>query len=57
MGIDFSTVGYLNYCAKANLGVADLSRIEVLGEKIAHCKRQFKLHENVEQQYQWMDTI
>lgn len=57
MGIDFSKIGYLNYCADANLGVADLSRVEVLGEKIANCKRKFKLHENIEQQYQWMDKI
>lgn len=57
MGIDFAKIGYLNYCARANLGVADLSRIEMLGEKIDNCKRKFKLHENVEQQYQWMEKI
>lgn len=57
MGIDFAKIGYLNYCANANLGVADLSRIEVLGEKIDNCKRKFKLHENVEEQYHWMDKI
>lgn len=57
MGIDFAKIGYLNYCANANLGVADLSRIEVLGEKIDNCRRTFKLHENIEQQYQWMEKI
>ena len=57
MGIDFAKIGYLNYCANANLGVADLSRIEVLGEKIDNCTRKFKLHENIEQQYHWMDKI
>jgi len=57
MGIDFAKIGYLNYCANANLGVADLSRIEVLGEKIDNCRRTFKLHENIEQQYEWMNKI
>jgi uncharacterized protein (DUF362 family) len=55
MGIDFAKIGYLNYCANANLGVADFNRIEVLGEKIDSCKKTFRLHENVEEQYQWMD--
>jgi len=57
MGIDFASVGYLNYCANANLGIADLSRVDVLGEKIENCRQKFKLHENVKQQYQWMDKV
>ncbi len=55
MGIDFAKIGYLNYCADANLGVGDLERIEVLGEKIENCKKTFKLHDSVEEQYKWMD--
>ncbi len=57
MGIDFSKIGYLNYCANANIGVADLNKIEVMGESIDNCKRQFKLHQNIEDQYKWMEKI
>jgi uncharacterized protein (DUF362 family) len=54
MGIDFAKVGYLNYCAQAKLGQADLSRIEVVGEPIAKHIKSYKLHDNVEQQLIWM---
>lgn len=57
MGIDFSKIGYLNYCADANMGVADLSKMEMMGENIEDCRMQFRLHENVERQYKWMDKI
>jgi uncharacterized protein (DUF362 family) len=55
MGIDFSTIGYLNYCADANMGVADLSKMEIMGENIENCRMQFRLHENVENLYKWME--
>ena len=55
MGIDFSTIGYLNYCADANMGVADLSKIEMMGENIGDCRMRFRLHKNVERQYKWME--
>jgi len=35
MGIDFSKVGYLNFCTQAGMGVADLNKIEIVGENIA----------------------
>ena len=54
MGIDFAKIGYLNYCAKAKMGTADLNQIELMGESIDSCKRQFRLHKNIEQQYEWM---
>lgn len=57
MGIDFAKIGYLNYCANANLGIADLNRIQVLGQKIDNCRKKFKLHQNIQQQYQWMNKI
>ena len=57
MGIDFSTIGYLNYCADANMGVADLDKMEIMGENIDSCKMQFRLHQNVENQYKWMEKI
>jgi uncharacterized protein (DUF362 family) len=54
MGIDFSTIGYLTYSTQAGLGVADLNRIEIVGETIANHVKHYKLHENIEKQLIWM---
>ena len=54
MGIDFAKVGYLNYCAEAGLGEADLKKIEILGESIAPHVKPYKLHDNIEKQLIWM---
>lgn len=53
MGIDFSKIGYLNYCAKAKMGQADLERIEILGPPLARHIRQYKLANNIEKQLTW----
>jgi uncharacterized protein (DUF362 family) len=54
MGIDFAKIGYLNFCAQAGLGQADLSRIEVIGERIADHIKPYKLHDNIQEQLVWM---
>jgi len=54
MGIDFAKIGYLNYCAQAGLGQADLDRIEIVGEPVARHQRTYRLHDNVEKQLEWM---
>jgi len=54
MGIDFSTVGYLNYCARANQGQADLEKINVIGEPIARHVRPYKLSDKIKRQLMWM---
>ena len=54
MGIDFSKIGYLNYCANAGMGQADLSKIEILGPSIEDHVRSYKLHENIDDQLEWM---
>ena len=54
MGIDFGKVGYLNYCAQAGLGMADLGKIEIVGESIGNHIRKYKLHDNIEEQLIWM---
>ncbi len=54
MGIDFSKVGYLNYCAQTGLGIADLDHIEVIGEKIADHRKTYKLSDNINSQLVWM---
>ena len=50
MGIDFSTIGYLNYCSQTGLGMADLNKIEIIGESISKHIKQYKLHDNIEKQ-------
>lgn len=54
MGIDFAKIGYLNYCARAGMGQADLAKVEILGEPIERHVRKYRLHDKVEQQLKWM---
>lgn len=55
MGVDFAKIGYLNYCAQAGLGVADLNKIEIVGEKISDHIKTYKLSDNIEKQLIWMN--
>ncbi len=54
IGIDFSKVGYLTFCASAKMGQSDLKQIEVLGEKIADCRRSYIPADNLKEQLKWM---
>jgi uncharacterized protein (DUF362 family) len=54
MGIDFSKVGYLNYCAQTGMGTAALEKIKIIGEQIAQHKRTYKLSDNIDKQLVWM---
>jgi uncharacterized protein (DUF362 family) len=54
MGIDFAKVGYLNYCADARLGQADLKKIEIVGEPLARHVKTYQLAPNIEKQLIWM---
>jgi uncharacterized protein (DUF362 family) len=55
MGIDFAKIGYLNYCAQTRLGVADLSKIEIVGESITKHIKPYKLSDSIEKQLIWMN--
>jgi uncharacterized protein (DUF362 family) len=57
MGIDFSKVGYLNYCAQTGAGVADLKKIEVIGEAIKDHIKPYKLSDNFTDQLIWMNPV
>jgi uncharacterized protein (DUF362 family) len=50
MGVDFTKMAYLNYCAQAGYGVADLEKIEIVGEPLSKHRKVYKLNDNVEQQ-------
>jgi uncharacterized protein (DUF362 family) len=54
MGIDFAKVGYLNYCAQAGLGEADLAKIEIVGPALKDYIKPYKLPRNIDQQLIWM---
>jgi len=54
MGVDFNNVAYLNYCAQAGFGVADMGKIEIIGESISNHIKTYKLHTNIEKQLSWM---
>jgi uncharacterized protein (DUF362 family) len=55
MGIDFAKVGYLNFCAQTGSGIADLSKIEIIGETLNNHKRSYKLNDNINAQLIWMN--
>ena len=53
MGHDFSEVGHLVHCANANMGVGDITRINVLGEKVVACKKDFKKTDDYDKIIGW----
>ncbi len=57
MGIDFANVGYLNFCAQTGAGVADLNKIEVIGEKITDHIKSYKMNANIKDQLVWMNPV
>jgi len=57
MGIDFAKVGYLTYCAQANMGTADLDKIEIVGEPVSRHIKTYKLNKNIESQLVWMNPV
>ena len=57
MGIDASWVGYLQFCAEAGLGVADLARIDVRGAKLDEVRRQYQLHKDIDRMLQWRGPL
>jgi len=57
MGIDFAKVGYLNFCAKTGLGIADMNRIEIIGEAVKDHTKTYKLNNNVDKQLIWMIPV
>jgi hypothetical protein len=54
MGIDPAGLGYLNFCASAGMGQYDISKIEIIGEKVTDHVRSYKLSRNIDKQLQWM---
>lgn len=57
MGVDFAKVGYLNFCADAGVGPADINKINVIGEKISDHIKTYKLSSNIDAQMVWMQKV
>ena len=57
MGIDLEKVGYLNYCAAAGTGEAQLDRMEILGPRVSDHVRKYRLADNVDKQLEWMKPL
>jgi len=57
MGIDFSKVGYLNFCNQTGGGIGDLNKIEIIGERIADHIKHYKLSDNIDKQLIWMNPV
>ena len=53
MGIDATWPGYLNYASQCGLGQFNLSKIDVLGSKIADVKRKYRMHADVDRMLEW----
>lgn len=53
MGHNFEDVAHLVYCADAKMGEGDITRINVLGNTIAECKKNFKPADDFQYALQW----
>ena len=54
MGVPPYAVGYLQYAGQLGAGQFDLAKIDIRGEKPESVKRVFKLHDQVQQQLNWL---
>lgn len=54
MGIPAHAVGYLQYAGELGTGQYDLAKIDIRGEKPESVRRVFKLHDQVQQQLDWL---
>ncbi len=55
MGFEISDIGYLWYCQKKGLGVADLSKMDILGLDPSDCYHRFRPHSGYDEQKYWRD--
>lgn len=53
MGHDFNDVGHLVHCANAKMGVGDITKINILGDKVSGCRKNFKHTDDYEKIKRW----
>ncbi len=57
MSVDPNWIGYLQYCAQVGLGQYDLSKIAVVGAKLADIKKPYRMHRDVERELDWRGPL
>ncbi len=57
MGIPHHAVGYLQYAAQFGIGQFDIDKIDVLGPKPETVRRTYRLHDQVQQQLEWLHDM
>jgi uncharacterized protein (DUF362 family) len=57
MGINPDWPGYLNYCGQLGLGNYDAARIDVIGERIAAVQKNYRMHQDIERELEWMGEM
>jgi len=55
MGFNLSDIGYLTYCQEKGLGVGEIREMEILGENLESCRRDFRPHSTFHEQKNWSD--
>lgn len=54
MGIDYSYLKFMHWCADAGLGQDDLSQLKIIGPDYTGHRARYKLHKNIETQREWV---
>ena len=54
MGVDYSELKYLQWCAQGGIGEDDLGKIKVVGLNYKDYVVKYKLHEQVDKQREWI---
>jgi uncharacterized protein (DUF362 family) len=57
MGVNPDWLGYMVYCGQVGLGHYDLSKIDVIGARIAEVKKTYRLHADINQMLLWMGPM
>ena len=57
MGFDPATFGYLNFCYEAGMGQYDLSKIQVIGEKVSDHIKSYRRPIQYDRMLEWMTPI
>ncbi|MBI2304715.1 MAG: DUF362 domain-containing protein [Chloroflexi bacterium] len=53
MGFQSEDIGYLHYCHRLGLGLGEVGSMEVVGERVAECRRPFRPHPSYRAQLEW----
>ena len=55
MGFNIADIGYLTYCQQKELGVSDITEMNIVGANPEDCSIEFKPHSTFAAQRQWRD--